>query len=136
MVIKPKNSNWTDSFIKRITDLPKETSITLPHNREEVIKFLKWWNTTAWNNACTVDVISYEQLIYYEITYSKDKEIQNLIQILKEKISKLYMLKSQYTDLLVDKKIYEDLNHIRSQMAADAKVYSFLDAGEIQWRPE
>lgn len=133
MDIQPKRNNWIPPYYKKISNMPNENSLTLPNSRDEVIKFLKWWNVTNMHNASTADILSYEQLIYYELKYKEDKEIQNLIQILKEKIAKFYELKAKWLDNLIDGDIYKDLSHIRSQKAADAKLYSPLDRGEIQW---
>lgn len=136
MNIQPKQSSWRPSFYEKISNLPEKNSLTLPNSREEVINYLKWWNLTTMHNACTVDIFNYEQLLYYEMTYSADKEIQNLITILKEKIVKLYEMKSKWLDNLIDKDIYKTDQHEWTQKAADSKMYSFLDKGEIGWDSE
>ncbi len=136
MNIQPKRTNWRPAYFEKISNMPSENSLSLPNSKEETINFLKWWNRTCMNNGSTVDIFSYEDLIYYEIKYKDDKEIQNLIQILKEKIARLYELKAKWMDTLIDKEIYKNLTHKRSFKGADSKMYSVLDRGDIGWEPE
>lgn len=108
MIIKPKGSAWTDYYFNKLIDLDNGVSLTLPESKEEVIKYLKFWNRTDANNSSTIDVIEYEKLIYFEEEYKDDPDIQLLVQILKEKIAYNYKIKALLIDNLVDPDIYND----------------------------
>lgn len=112
MLVHPHDSRWTDYYFKKIIDLPQETSLILPNSRDEIINKLKFWNKTSLNNANSIDVVLYEQLIYFEIFYKNDEEIQLLVQILKEKIANNYRIKAALIDNLVDKDIFNDIDFI------------------------
>lgn len=107
--IKPKYSNFSPIYFDRLCNLKDAKSLTLPASKEEVIEYLKLWNRTYMHNGNTINIIPYEELIYYEIQYKDDNEIQNLIQILKEKIAYFYRLKALLLDNLIDKNIYDNL---------------------------
>lgn len=127
MDIRPSLVNWAPAFYEKISNMPEKNSSFLPRSREETIKYLKWWSLTQMNSACTVDVIDYEELIYFELKYKEDREIQNLIQILKEKITRYYDLKSKWLDLLIDSSIYNKEDYEMSRQAIESGLYSFMD---------
>lgn len=108
--IKPKASNMSDAYFNRLKDLEKANSLNLPSSEDEVIKYLELWNRTYMHNGNTINIISFEQLIYFEIKYKNNKKIQNLIEILKEKIAYFYKFKMLLLDNLIDKDIYESIN--------------------------
>ena len=107
--IKPKYSNFSEIYFDRLCNLKNAESLTLPTSKEEVIEYLKLWNRTYMHNGNTINIIPYEELIYYEIEYKNDEKIQNLIQILKEKIAYFYELKMLLLDNLIDKNIYNNI---------------------------
>lgn len=123
MIINPKDSRWSDYYFNKIMNLPEETSLTLPNSKEEVIKYLKLWNRTPLNNGSTIDIVDYEALIYYEITYKDDEMIQNLIQILKEKIAYNYKIKALLIDNLIDKDILDDVIQMPTNLSKKYGVY-------------
>ena len=127
MEAMPSETNWSPEYYGKILNTPQENSLTLPNSREEIIQYLKWWNTTNAHNGSTLDIISYEQLIYYELKYPNDEEIQNLVTILKQKITKFYELKAHWLDILIDKSLYKDLDHIQSIEAIRSSVYTGID---------
>ena len=89
MNVLPPDSNWPEYYFNKLIDRGDCNSLTLPNNKAEVIDYLKIWNRTSLNNGSTIDLIDYEQLIYYELTYKDDEDIQLLISILKEKNGKM-----------------------------------------------
>lgn len=122
--IKPKYCTWPDILYEKIMNLENASeSLILPKSREEVINYLKFWNRTSLNNNSSIDVIQYEELIYYEIEYFNDEEIQLLIQNLKQKIAKTYKIKGLWIDNLVDKSIYDDIKIDASQIAKKGFLY-------------
>lgn len=116
MMIKPKGAQWSDYYFTKLVDLEQAKSLTLPSSTQEVVEYLKIWNRTDANNAATIDIINYEQLIYFEETYKDNHEIQLLIQILKEKIAYNYKLKALLLDNLIDPDLYNTLDTQQSQM--------------------
>lgn len=108
MNIKPKESRWTNAYFEKICDLELGNSLTLPNSKEEVLKYLKFWNRTQLNNSNTIDIVNYEQLIYYEMAYKDDKDIQILIQTIKENIAYNYKIKALLIDNYVDKDLYKE----------------------------
>ena len=108
MNVLPPDSNWPEYYFNKLIDRGDCNSLTLPNNKAEVIDYLKIWNRTSLNNGSTIDLIDYEQLIYYELTYKDDEDIQLLISILKEKIANNYKLKSLLLDNLIDADLYKD----------------------------
>lgn len=116
MMIKPKGAQWSDYYFNKLVDLEQAKSLTLPSSTQEVVEYLKIWNRTDANNAATIDIINYEQLIYFEETYKDNHEIQLLIQILKEKIAYNYKLKALLLDNLIDPDLYNTLDTQQSQM--------------------
>ena len=74
--IKPKYCTWPDILYEKIMNLENASeSLILPKSREEVINYLKFWNRTSLNNNSSIDVIQYEELIYYEIEYFNDEVV-------------------------------------------------------------
>lgn len=106
----------------------KESSFLL--TREQVIEYLKFWSRTRWNGSGTIDVISYEELIYFEVKFKDDKEIQNLISILKENIASLYELKAKWLDNLIDKNLLKNPKVKRT--LTPKELYLYQDAKELE----
>lgn len=77
-------------------------------NENDAKEYLLFLNRTDWNNLATVDIIDYEQLIYFELTYPENYEIQNLLNILKENICKNYIYKKKFLSRIIDKNIFQN----------------------------
>lgn len=132
MPAKPKESNWSPIIYDKVVNMPTENSLFL-EDRDEALKYLKWWNRTRWNNGYSLDIISYEQLLYIETKFSDDKEIQNLVQIIKERLVTLRELKSKWLDLIIDKNIYNDLKIVRNRQTEGLELYRYLDRELREW---
>lgn len=110
LLLKSKDSSWNDYYFQKLCDLEQGDSLTLYKTPDDVIKLLKFWNRTPWDNSWTISVIDYEQLIYFEQEYKDNEQIQLLIQTLKEKLAANYKIKALLADNLIDKDIYKDNN--------------------------
>ena len=82
------------------------SSYPLCNTKEEAKKYLLFLNRTDWDNIAPIDLIDYEKLIYIAQTFKNDDDINNLIQIIFERITRNYIYKQKYlkciTDDLVD----------------------------------
>ena len=92
---------FNEKVLSFLTDGINDTIYPLG-DYESAKKYLLFINKTLWNNLSTIDIIDYERLIYIELTFPEDEEIQNLVQILKENICKNYKFKWKYINRLID----------------------------------
>ncbi len=64
--------------------------------------------------------------------YPKNAEIQNLVQILKQKICQLRELKGKWLDILLDKNLYKDVEYERCRQCKGSEIYAFLDREYVE----
>ena len=85
-----------------VWNIQNKMSDNLITSEDDAIKILKIWNRTDWNNASVIDIIDYKQLIFFELFFEDNMEIQQLINILKESIKDNYVGISQRINFLAD----------------------------------
>lgn len=99
-----KENHQSQSFINMINNTPSNFLL----NEEESLEYLLFLNRTYWNNLATVDIIDYEKLIYIELNFPNNYEIQNLISIIKENIYKNYKYKNKLLSRILDNNIFNN----------------------------
>lgn len=77
------------------------------YTEEKALKYLQYINNPKfyYNNMNNYDIIDYEKLIYIEISFQDNLEIQNLIAQIKQNVSDGYKIKNQYRERVLDKPI-------------------------------
>lgn len=90
---------------------------------EDSIEYLLFLSRTYWNNLATIDIIDYEKLIYIELEFPDNYQIQNLISILKENIFKNYKYKNKLLSRIIDNNLLKmnqiDFRDIRNTYFMD-----------------
>ena len=73
-------------------------SYPLCNTKEEAIEYLKIFldSTFGYSSNFNYDVTDYMKLIYIELKFQNNLEIQDLLKQIKEKISNAYILKNNY----------------------------------------
>ena len=79
-------------------------SYPIPIDETAAIEYLHLINHMEfyYNNSCCYDLIDYEKIIYIELTFKDNSEIQDLIKSIKELISANYVFKNQYKNRVLD----------------------------------
>lgn len=102
------------------------TSITdkIPQTEEEALKYLQYISSSyfAYKNDNNYDAYDYEKIIYIEMNFSNNIEIQNIIQKLKLMISNSYAYKNKY------------LNRIRSKIFTEQKLIDSIAAKQYRYQ--
>lgn len=93
----------------KMTDDIQNGFFPLLNSEKQVLKLLYLWDRTLNNNGNTLNVIDYEQLIYFELLFKDNEKIQQLINNIKSKTYSNYVLIHKYikrvTDNLCEKNI-------------------------------
>lgn len=109
---------------KMCDDIPTDF-FPLLTSEEKVLKLLYLWDLTANDAGNTLNVIDYEQLIYFELLFKKNEKIQQLISNIKANTYSKYVLKHKYIKRLTDDLCKDHLE----RYSADANDFCqlFLD---------
>lgn len=91
-----------NNFHFLLTSTPPFNNFIL--SEEEAIKYLKYINNEnfLYNNVCCYDIVDYEKICYIEMLYKDNKEIQEIIFKIKQKIFEGYEIKNQYRERVLD----------------------------------
>lgn len=88
------------------------TPLTYPIclNEKEALAYLKYINRDdyQYNNIANYDVLDYEKIIYIEVSFPNNEEIQKLLTKIKDNIATGYALRNQYKNRLFDFSNYKE----------------------------
>lgn len=87
--------------IHKMTDyIPR--SFPLITSEQDALKYLYMIDCTAANPTCVYNIIDYELLIYIELYFQNNEEIQQLLTHIKENIYHSFILKHKYIARITD----------------------------------
>lgn len=71
-------------------------------SEEKVLKLLYLWDRTLNDSGSSLNIIDYEQLIYFELLFKNNVKIQQLINNIKATTYSKYVLRHKYIKRLTD----------------------------------
>ena len=88
------------------------TPLTYPVclNEEEALTYLKYINRDdfQYNNIANYDILDYEKILYIEVSFPDNEEIQKLLTQIKANIATGYAIRNQYKNRLFDFSNYKE----------------------------
>ncbi len=88
------------------------TPLTYPVclTEEEALTYLKYINRDdfQYNNIANYDILDYEKILYIEVSFPDNEEIQKLLTQIKANIATGYVIRNQYKNRLFDFSNYKE----------------------------
>lgn len=85
-------------------------------SEEKVLKLLYLWDRTLNDNSSSLNIIDYEQLIYFELLFKNNVKIQQLINNIKATTYSKYILRHKYIKRLTDDLCEEHLEKLPTDL--------------------